>query len=174
MQHRILVMNEKFDTVLVWVIGVLLFVACVMYSNCPVFGDEWQFEVTHTQQVVVESEYYVVMFGAEWCGPCRTFEKNDLPKLKEVMPLSGKIDIDQQPKWKLPKSLKFKSGSKNHSGIRSLPTFWLIERSNDKSEVIAHEWVGNPGVQVILDRVRKRGYTTSVVDPDVILYEAGD
>ena len=81
---------------------------------------------------VKQSRFYVVEFGATWCGPCVAANREGgmIDKIKKSGFLVRQIDIDEEPKWLKPTG-KFKA-------IERLPTFWLIERDNPT--VCVKEW----------------------------------
>ena len=66
------------------------------------------------------SEYYVVMFTADWCGPCQQWKRTELPKLKTAGIRVEMIDIDKN------KALA------NDYGIRSIPAFQVAVEGTRK------------------------------------------
>lgn len=169
-------MSDKLDTLFVWVLGVLLFIAIVFLHNCSVSGDEWQFDVVQPQQVTepttdTASEFYVVMFSADYCGYCQTDKKRLLPLLKKAMPLSGVIDVVADPSCTKRQFINFRGKDQFHSGVSSLPTYWLIERKHNGKRVIIEEWVGRPNLQTILDKLPKveSNTPTPIVKPKPVV-----
>lgn len=83
----------------------------------------------------VESDYYVVMFTASWCGSCQSYKNSGKPqKLKDAGYPITYIDIQQ--------TTGFYSGS--------IPRFWLCK---DQQKV--HEWpTGGVDPDAILRKIR--------------------
>lgn len=75
----------------------------------------------------------LVYFGAEWCGPCRTFKANVLPKLKEKFSVGRDkthdiIILDYDEDRDLAEIYN----------VKSVPSFFII-----KKRKIVRKWVGN-------------------------------
>jgi hypothetical protein len=162
-------MSNKLDTVLVWTIGLLFFVALVLYSNSPVLGEEWQFEVVQPQREVKVSEFYVVMFSADYCGVCQIDKRDVLPQLQEVMPLSGIVDVVADPSPTRRHYFNFRGKDQYHEGVRLLPTYWLVERKRNGKRVIIEEWVGRTNKKTILDKFYGITSNTQSAKPNVVV-----
>lgn len=70
-----------------------------------------------------ESNRYLVVFTASWCGPCKTLKQNELVQLSDkswkVKNSDHKVtvvDIDEQPQW----------------GIGRVPAVWVVDRETRK------------------------------------------
>ena len=59
----------------------------------------------------VTVKYYVVMFTADWCGPCQQWKRTELPRLQAAGIRIEMIDIDKNKQVA------------NDYGIRSIPAF---------------------------------------------------
>lgn len=114
-------------------------VLAVLFSFCfidpplifPVTGRYAAVDAAH-----VESDYYVVMFTASYCGPCQNYKNSGKPaELKAAgYPLTY-IDTQRNP--------SFYSGS--------IPKFWICK---DKQKV--HEWpAGVVDPSTILAKIRE-------------------
>lgn len=84
----------------------------------------------------VESDYYVVMFTASYCGPCQSYKRSSSPsKMKDAGYPITYIDVQENP--------TFYKGS--------IPKFWICK---DQQKV--HEW--SPGAispDTILAKIRE-------------------
>lgn len=143
------------------------YIFALLLLSSTVVAQEWDFELASTPSwdfTVVDSEpvklsestYSVTMFSASWCGPCRSSKVTTVPKLEKALGTKvSVVDVDADPQWKKPKRIRFVSGSVDHSGIRSVPVFWLIETVNGKSSVVK-EWKGAVTADTILSEVPKQ------------------
>lgn len=61
-----------------------------------------------------ESDRYLVVFTASWCGPCKQWKANERPKLQGVSITT--VDIDEQRQW----------------GVTTVPSFWIVDRATRK------------------------------------------
>lgn len=124
-------------------------VLAVLFSLCfidpplifPVTGEYAAVDAAHVESPA-ESDYYVVMFTASYCGPCQNYKNSSKPaELKAAgYPLTY---IDTQ------KNSSFYSGS--------IPKFWLCK---DKQKV--HEWpAGAVDPSTILAKIRELKGKTS-------------
>ena len=72
-----------------------------------------------------QSEYYVVMYTADWCGPCQQYKSDGrLDRLKQILPVKI-VNVDTEKRW--------------HRGGR-IPCFWLCRRDGS---IPLHKW--DPG-----------------------------
>lgn len=77
----------------------------------PIFKPTQQVE---EKPATKESDRYLVVFTASWCGPCKQWKANERPKLQGV--LITTVDIDEQKQW----------------GIDRVPAFWIVDRETRK------------------------------------------
>jgi len=137
--------------------------AVILFSVLLVSGiatpDDWEFDIVPTtttvsQSACVKNQYYVVMFSADYCTHCKIGKDYDIPVLKTTMPRTMIVDVQQDTQWKKPKNIRFKSGVRKHSGIKSLPTFWLVEVGSSGKESVVEEWVGKTSHTTITSKLR--------------------
>ena len=115
--------------------GFCLFLTTVASAQEFKVTERSKFKVTERVievATVKQSRFYVVEFGATWCGPCVAANKEGgmIDKIKKSGFSVTQVDIDEEPKWLKPIG-KFQA-------IERLPTFWLIDRDNPT--VSAKEW----------------------------------
>lgn len=74
------------------------------------------------------SDFYVVMFTATWCGPCQNYKiSSEYQKVDKKFKIT-QIDIDLHPEWK--------------RQVSSYPTFWLCRRNGQtKVAVLSTGWL---------------------------------
>lgn len=72
------------------------------------------FPVTAKEEPVKESDRYLVVFTASWCGPCQQWKASEKAKLGGVDITT--VDIDQDKQW----------------GVSTVPTFWIVDRATRK------------------------------------------
>lgn len=81
-----------------------------------IFQSAELFPVTKQEEkpAAKESDRYLVVFTASWCGPCQLWKANERPKLQRVAITT--VDIDEQKQW----------------GIDRVPAFWIVDRETRK------------------------------------------
>lgn len=72
------------------------------------------FPVTAQPEPAKESDRYLVVFTASWCGPCQQWKANERPKLSGVSITT--VDVDEQKQW----------------GVTTVPSFWIVDRVTRK------------------------------------------
>lgn len=117
-----------------------------LYIN-PVFADRG-FVITESPLIVVtesktepakssvsasDSDEYIVLFTASYCGPCRTWKKNELPKLHAIGRDVRQINIQTNTQY----------------GISVVPTFVIYSRTTRKE---LRRYVGYTSADVLMSR----------------------
>jgi len=109
-------------------------------------ADEWKFELAQEPTFSLvqpdplisrradKPDEYVVMFTAEWCGPCQIWKKSQNRKTIEAKyGPTVLVDMDKNPEWNKARG--------NFAAVDRYPTFWLVRRSNMTSKPIK-VWIG--------------------------------
>jgi len=113
-----------------------VFVFCtVLHFPVP---DGWKFTIAEPP-AAAQPDWYLVLFGAEWCGPCRAWKRDHLDATRKVLPVVT-VDITKDPEWKRSRQLAAPPGGRaTIPGITRVPTFWLVHRA---SRWPVKTWVG--------------------------------
>jgi len=84
------------------------------------------------------SDYYVVMFTAKWCGPCRAYKSSGhLERLQSRVPVTI-VDIDDCPEWR--------------EYVPRVPAFWLARRSDRRR---LKSWQGATHVETVEAEIQR-------------------
>lgn len=77
-----------------------------------------------------DSGFYVVMFGAQWCGPCQAYKRTTLPQLRDVVAVT-ETDMDKEPAYWRARVVRGLDGrNQTIPGVSSIPSFWLCRKSD--------------------------------------------
>ena len=100
-----------------------------------------------------DRDFYVVMFTAPWCQPCRQFHNSgSLDRLKRSFTVI-EIDIEANPEWKKERKYTRPDGTiATKPEVTRLPAFWLARNANKNIE---KKWVGAVDQETIQNAIRK-------------------
>lgn len=153
-------------------------VSAVLWLGVLVFGlqDDWTFKI-RKQSAVVSSQqtqqsrgatadplpaappdeaqvddYYVVMYSATWCGPCRGWKAGQMPKLQASGVGVTVVDCDRDPQWNRARKLAHPDTGKEMmlAGISAYPTIEIV-RKRDRWPVF--RTVGPASAQSLLQKI---------------------
>ena len=96
--------------------------------------DDYTVIVLDQPPAASEPEWRLVMFTADWCGPCRAWKRDHMPKVREEMPVEL-VDITKAPETRRARVIE----GQRVEAISRIPTFWLIKRGQKKPSKV---WVG--------------------------------
>lgn len=128
--------------------GRLLVVLAVLFSAVPVDADGWKFTATQPVFRVAEKQpdWYLVCFSADYCGPCKVWQRDYLPATRKIMPVVI-VDIESRPEWKRSRTVTAPSGvAATIPGVSRVPTFWLVHR---KSRYPVARWEGGKSAEQV-------------------------
>ena len=93
----------------------------------------------------VPVSYYVVMFTADWCGPCQKWKREELPKLTAAGVRVEMIDIDRN------------KATARQFGVTTVPAFQVATEATRKLELPSktnqRSHYGNVGASFLLDKI---------------------
>ena len=96
--------------------------------------DDYTVIVLDQPPAASEPQWRLVMFTADWCGPCRAWKRDHMPKVREEMPVEL-VDITTTPETRRARVIE----GQRVEAISRIPTFWLIKRGEKKPSKV---WVG--------------------------------
>lgn len=140
---------------------VLLILLCLTSVS---YAGEWEFQFVQPTVQAQSDSYYITMFTADWCAYCNQAYKTTVPDLAKRGIVFRPVNVDTNPKWKSAFKARFVGGDKDHKGIVSLPTFWVVKVSNGE-ESIVKEFVGATSSRTLIDSVPTANWS----GPDVSL-----
>lgn len=88
---------------------------CLLFGITPALSEEI-FKPTGRYAQPAKSGRYLVKFTGDHCPPCKTWDANELPKLKAAGFTPTIVDSTHGNTW----------------GVTSLPTFWIVDRATGK------------------------------------------
>ena len=97
-------------------------------------ADDYTVIVLDQPPAASEPQWRLVMFTADWCGPCRAWKRDHMPKVREKMPVEL-VDITKTPETRRARVIE----GQRVEAISRIPTFWLIKRGEKKPSKV---WVG--------------------------------
>ena len=97
-------------------------------------ADDYTVIVLDQPPAASEPQWRLVMFTADWCGPCRAWKRDHMPKIREEMPVEL-VDITKTPETRRARVIE----GQRVEAISRIPTFWLIKRGEKKPSRV---WVG--------------------------------
>ena len=93
----------------------------------------------------VPVSYYVVMFTADWCGPCQKWKREELPRLTAAGVRVEMIDIDRN------------KATAKQFGVTTIPAFQVATESTRKLELPSktnqRSHYGNVGAEFLLGKI---------------------
>jgi len=110
-------------------------------------ADDYTVIVLDQPPAASEPQWRLVMFTADWCGPCRAWKRDHMPKIREEMPVEL-VDITKTPETRRARVIE----GQRVEAISRIPTFWLIKRGEKKPSRV---WVGGRTLQQVQQVVRE-------------------
>ena len=110
-------------------------------------ADDYTVIVLDQPPAASEPQWRLVMFTADWCGPCRAWKRDHMPKIREEMPVEL-VDITKTPETRRARVIE----DQRVEAISRIPTFWLIKRGEKKPSRV---WVGGRTLQQVQQVVRE-------------------
>lgn len=116
------------DTIIAFVLAVMMFVMCFLSTTCRVFSDEWKFEIVPQPVVVTVApkKRFLAFFTASYCGPCQSWKATEKHKLESAGWHVRTYEMTET-KWK----------ARYGSRIRRFPTFIVCDWKTGA-------WIGEP------------------------------
>jgi len=111
------------------------------------YADEWEFEFVQPKEPV-EHSYYVVMFSASWCGPCKSYKQSG--KLDKITNGGIKVVV-----------VDTDTNTTYYKG--SVPRFWIC-----RNKIRVHEFaVGAIEPEKILKKIEELNKPKAPTNPNV-------
>lgn len=157
-----------------WFVAVVVMCFCAAFSvSCAddwqfsvarhegqgISRESWEFAVTSQPSQVAENrsaasgeDYYVVLYGTEWCGPCAAWKTLHMPRLVKAGVSVTVIDCDRSPEWKRSRTAKNPTTGQMVvvPGVTSFPTIEIVRKS-DRWPVA--RFLGGSTAQSILTKI---------------------